>query len=272
MSADCQALRRCRPFLQRAGELDAHEPIPAHYCRLFAVESLVKAMQRGELDAAAQGVMMEEFAKAEASKARLDLSQGQETMEAFALRVFDNVDLGDRNGSTTAATAAQFYAAACFLDVCAQFYSGELPPDLAEKSKYAKYRTVQIRDCIKQGLNPAPSPPATSAAPAGASFSAPSSAAAAAPVAPAALSAGYTPVPAPVAPTPVVTPMVTVPAGNMAGAGRAGGVVPAASCSAAGKSEAKKKCEFAASALDFDDAATAKRLILEALQILESGR
>merc|ERR1719443_718895 len=59
---------------------------------------------------------------------------------------------------TEASTANTFYIASQFLEVCAQFYSGEMPPDLAEKSRYAKYRAVQIRDCMKKGLPLAPEP------------------------------------------------------------------------------------------------------------------
>merc|ERR1740138_11377 len=84
-------------------------------------------------------------------------------MESFALAQFDTPDTADRAGATSATTAGQFYVASSFLEVCATFYNGEMPPDIAEKARYAKFRAVQIQQSLKQGL-PVPPPPGSSEA------------------------------------------------------------------------------------------------------------
>ena len=71
-------------------------------------------------------------------------------MEEFCLSVFSNADKSDRESPVQPpdiALASRFYIAALFFDVLTQFHSGgQLPPDLEQKRKYAKYRTIQIRN------------------------------------------------------------------------------------------------------------------------------
>lgn len=257
-------LKKCKPFTQRADELAGHEPVVSYYCRLAAIEILMKARQAGQSNAEADTLMMGELDKAESAKKGLDLSTGRDTMEAFAGGVFDKVDSMDRAGTYNKSTCSMFYAAGVFLDVCAQFYDGELPPDLAEKSKYSKYRAVHILDCLKKGVAVTPPP-----APAVDSLAAPSEAAWAAEAAP---NAGYPAAAAPVAtassaaaPLPVSAP---VPVAHSSPPVRVGGG-GAISAGPAAKAEGKRQAEFAASALDFDDAATARKCLLEALRHLE---
>ncbi|CAE8589784.1 unnamed protein product [Polarella glacialis] len=155
-------LKKCRPYLQRAEELSAHEPVIAHYCRLYAMEILIRARQGGEVSPDIQALLLAELEKAETARKALDLSAGQETVESFALRVFDAADVADRtaeDGSDRAPVVPQFYVAGLFLEICAQFYEGELPPDLAEKAKYARFRVVQIREGIRNGTSSAPADP-----------------------------------------------------------------------------------------------------------------
>ena len=71
-------------------------------------------------------------------------------MEEFCLSVFTNADKADRESPVQPpdiSLASRFYIASLFLDVLTQFHSGgQLPPDLEQKRKYAKYRTLQIRN------------------------------------------------------------------------------------------------------------------------------
>jgi vacuolar protein sorting-associated protein VTA1 len=283
------AAKRAMPYLARANEMDAHEPIVAYYCRLHGIEMLMKVRQAGQSTPESDGIMMDALGKAEQAKKahNLDPAECQDVVEAFAIRIFDQVDSTDRAGMTEASTANTFYIASQFLEVCAQFYSGEMPPDLAEKSKYAKYRAVQIRDCLKKGLPLAPENPmakeasdtaltSTAEAPQGASSasSAPSAAStsgaqpfvpAAAPAPAAATSAassGFQPYVAPAAASAPAT--VAAPASTVYSTGGGGGAAPAKV-----KEEAKKKAEFAASCLEFNDPPGAQRFLQEALELLQ---
>eukprot|EP00747_Dinoflagellata_sp_TGD_P209611 gnl/TRDRNA2_/TRDRNA2_82998_c0_seq1.p1 gnl/TRDRNA2_/TRDRNA2_82998_c0~~gnl/TRDRNA2_/TRDRNA2_82998_c0_seq1.p1 ORF type:complete len:305 (-),score=66.12 gnl/TRDRNA2_/TRDRNA2_82998_c0_seq1:44-958(-) len=301
MSAGSTSLvSRCRPFLQRAEELDAHEPVVAYYCRVHVVELLVNHRARGESSKESDTILFDTLQHAEAAKKVLDLSQGRETAEMFALHVFDDVDAADRSGKADAGTASQFYVASLFVDILAQFYDGQLPPDLAEKTRYAKYRAVHIRDCLRKGVQPTPAA-SSEPAPAAAASSAEqpptstgiggtaasaklpadvashadnkvSAPAAAPPVAPS--ESGYAVAPSQVsaplivlpAPQPPPAPIVQMPVGGTGGrTGTAAGAV-----SRKEMTEARRKAELAASALDFADVPTARRLLREALEHLGS--
>lgn len=249
MSTGAGAVKRCRPFLQRAEELGAHEPVVAYYCRVHAVEILAQAYRAGDNGPEVVTLLTAEMTKAEDAKKVLDLSQGQEAMQVFALQIFDSADVKDRAGCGDAGVAHQFYVASQFVDACAQFFDGELPPDLQEKSKYAKYRAMQIRESVRQGVSPAPPPAGGSAA----APAAPGSGAAAA-------EAAAAPPLLPLAATPAVTRPTLQPA--------AGVRLPSSGDGIAG---ARKQAEYAASALDFGDVTTARQCLHEALRLLDSG-
>lgn len=184
--------------------------------------------------------LLGELGEAEAAKKTLNLEggQGQSTTESFALRVFDGADAADhaaRDSTSQAAVFQKFYAAALFLDVCAQFYDGELPPDLAEKARYARFRVVQIRDGLKQGV---PSYPAGDVEASGAQSAQSSS----------------------------FVPATAAASNSLTASGALGAVT--ASASSSGRQEAQKHTEMASSALDFGDVATARKCLLEALRVL----
>ena len=237
-----------RPYLQRAGEIAAHQPVVAHFCRLHAIELMMKARQSGNTSPELEKQLLGELGEAEAAKKTLNIAsaQGQSTTESFALRVFDGADAADhaaRDRESQAAVFQKFYAAALFLDVCAQFYDGELPPDLAEKARYARFRVVQIREGLKQGV---PSYPEAPSADASASAEAPAAAALGASslapqLPPAAISAA--------SPAVISSTTHTAPTTSQ-------------------REEARKQTEMASSALDFGDVATARKSLLEALRVL----
>lgn len=99
------------------------------------------------------------FDKAEALKASLNIQgiedQRKSICESFALSVFAQADDEDRAGNSSMETAKAFYAASIFFDVLEQF-DPELEADIAEKRKYAKYRSSDIMKSIKEGRTTAP--------------------------------------------------------------------------------------------------------------------
>ena len=246
-------LAKCRPYFQRAEELAEHEPAVAYYCRLHAIEQLMRAHQKGEASGEEKNLLLAELQKAEDVKKSLNISSsdGQGTVESFALRVFDAADASDRSArdkTGQAAAVSKLYAAALFLDVCAQFHDGELPPDLAEKARYARFRVVQIREGLKQGIPSYPNDPGAASGSLGeeseTAVAGPSAAYAASPAAPAA------PCP-PVAQCPSPMPAGFAPQGT--------GPV---------RDKAREQLELASSALDFRDVATARKCLQEALRLL----
>merc|ERR1719261_1166159 len=77
--------------------------------------------------------------------------------EMYAQDLFTKADDADRNGQSTLPTAKVFLAAAQIYEVCEQF--GELPTDVVEKNKYAKWRFDEICKAAKERRAPAPPVP-----------------------------------------------------------------------------------------------------------------
>lgn len=246
-------LKKMEPFLARAEELRASEPVVAYYIQIYSLISLMKAKESGEpFTPEATSKLTELFGKAEGTKKGLDLTQGRETMESYALRVFDKSDSQDRSGLRDASTKRLYYVAGQMLDVCKQFYDNELPPDLAEKAKYAKWRCMAIHEALQQGVEP---PPPPDVGPGGAGDEA---AALAAMGGGAAFPSALGP---PLAPT-------AAQAFAPAAYGAPPSAPPAFARGGISRVEAQKKAEFAASALDFGDVAGGRRFLLEALHHL----
>ena len=102
------------------------------------------------------------FDKAEAQKASLNIQsiedQRKSICENFAVSVFAQADDEDRAGNSSMETARAFYASSIFFDVLEQF-DPDLEVDIAEKRKYAKWRSAEIMKSIKEGRAPAPPSP-----------------------------------------------------------------------------------------------------------------
>eukprot|EP00403_Amphidinium_massartii_P041101 CAMPEP_0178446760 /NCGR_PEP_ID=MMETSP0689_2-20121128/40998_1 /TAXON_ID=160604 /ORGANISM="Amphidinium massartii, Strain CS-259" /LENGTH=506 /DNA_ID=CAMNT_0020071651 /DNA_START=15 /DNA_END=1531 /DNA_ORIENTATION=- len=158
-SSSTPLLRRCRPFLNRAEDLAESEPIVAHFCRLHAIELLLRARQAGESDSACDDVLFSEFRAAEKAKQLLDLTNGREYMHKFALDEFELTDRMDRAGERDSSIVSKFHLAAMFLEALAQFYDGGvLPPDIMNRVQYAKSRAFFMKDCLQRGMTPVPNP------------------------------------------------------------------------------------------------------------------
>mmetsp|Transcript_12374 Transcript_12374/g.27497 ORF Transcript_12374/g.27497 Transcript_12374/m.27497 type:complete len:291 (+) Transcript_12374:58-930(+) len=285
-------IKKCNMYLARAKELDADQPIVAYYCRRYALDLLVKAKMAQQTTPDSDGLLMKTLKEAEEGSKNLDLSQGQDTMEAFALGLFDNADTTDRGGglegNSAKVVASQFYVAGLFLDTLAQFYEGELPPDIAEKARYAKFRAGTIRNAVSKGLEvpPPPQSQGTSVEQELEEAWAAAQAQAAAATAPSQTSqspAMTASAPPPAAASPSLPPAPVAPAQGRAPP-PAGGYPPqsaqrlsVASTVAAAryqspKDEAMRKLEFAISAIDFDDVQSAVHFLREALSELDKEK
>ena len=188
-------------------------------------------------------------------------------MEEFALGLFANSDKADRESPTQppdVALAGKFYISSLFFDVLTQFFPDRaLPPDLEEKRRYAKYRTMQIRN--RQPMDPQPDAPSLPEAPAPAPLDQPTkSVPKSAPVSKTGFQyadSGSSEESPPLKPTvappqplkPVVETIISPKGGTVT---RADGL------------NAKKKLQQAISAIDFGDYPTAAKLCSESLSLL----
>ncbi|EER19974.1 Protein C6orf55, putative [Perkinsus marinus ATCC 50983] len=293
--------RKWVPYLKRAEEVDNQYPLVSFYCRLYVAESLMAARQRPGYDKALDGTLMSLLDICEREKAQLGqaLEDGPQKLEDFCISVFGHADNEDRSGEITAATSMKFYCASLFFDVLEGVQvdgKGVLSTDLEEKRKYAKYKAVYINKCLKEGTPPQPGPPGgmlTSDSPHSQQASEPSMAPRGAfhysddgPSTTTAASNGSTATTA--APDRSNTASVKAPAARTEAfkgskeevdeRQHTSGMKFHASTAAFQKrptaaqmQEAKKKCHHASSAIDFDDRATAIKLLTEAIALLQGN-
>ena len=161
-------LKKCKPFVLRAGELEADDQNPdgkiiAYFCCLRAIDeamSIRKEVSEGEKKEV-EGFILNIMKLTEAAKPTLGASSnpevGRPICESFAYAVFAQADDEDRSGRATKNTAKTFYNARTFFDILDQF--GEVDAEIKEKKKYCSYKAVDIVKAINEGRMPAPGLP-----------------------------------------------------------------------------------------------------------------
>ncbi|TKY57348.1 putative LYST-interacting protein 5 [Spatholobus suberectus] len=146
------------PYLQRADELQKHEPLVAYYCRLYAMERGLKIPQ-SERTKTTNALLVSLMKQLEKDKKSIQLGPEDNLyLEGFALNVFGKADKQDRAGRADLNTAKTFYAASIFFEILNQF--GAVQPDLEQKQKYAVWKAADIRKALKEGRKPTAGPPA----------------------------------------------------------------------------------------------------------------
>ena len=263
---DCPvSLKSVKPYLDRASEVQAKDPIVAYHCRLFALQEAMKL--RASVPKADMGFVLSLMDQCEKEKGALgEMDEPAITVENFAQDLFQRADDADRAGRSDLRTGKAFLAASHIFDVCKQFE--ELPADISEKAKYAKWRFVEIAKATKEGRPPAPprgDPPAEAEPP------------------PPAEGAPPPPMPADAVPPPVghqASPgmsalpqapqaMPAVPAMPAAPAPAAAfAPMPGFKPTRAAIQEAQRVVQQASSALAFQDSDTATQKLLLALNLL----
>ncbi|KAG8658264.1 protein HOMOLOG OF MAMMALIAN LYST-INTERACTING PROTEIN 5 [Manihot esculenta] len=157
MANDNEPAKLLLPYLQRADELQKHEPLVSYYCRLYAMEKGLKIPQN-ERTKTTNSLLISLMNQLEKDKKSLKLGPDDNLhLEGFALSVFGKADKQDRAGRADLNTAKTFYAASIFFEILNQF--GPLQSDLEQKQKYAVWKAADIRKALKEGRKPTPGPP-----------------------------------------------------------------------------------------------------------------
>ncbi|KAJ6845200.1 MAMMALIAN LYST-INTERACTING PROTEIN 5-like protein [Iris pallida] len=156
-SSEPEPAKLLLPFLQRADELQKHEPLVAYYCRLYAMERGLRIPPK-ERTKTTNALLVSLMNQLEKDKKSINLGPEDNLyVEGFASSVFTKADKQDRAGRADLNTAKTFYAASIFFEILTQF--GDLQPDLEQKLKYAVWKAADIRKAIKEGRKPEPGPP-----------------------------------------------------------------------------------------------------------------
>ncbi|KAD0189496.1 hypothetical protein R6Q59_022400 [Mikania micrantha] len=157
MAKENEPAKLLLPYLQRADELQKHEPLVAYYCRLYAMERGLK-IPLSERTKTTSSILNSLIKQLEKDRQPLQLGADDHLyLEGFASNVFAKADKQDRAGRADLNTAKTFYAASIFFEILNQF--GDVQPDLEQKQKYAAWKAADIRKAIKEGRKPVPGPP-----------------------------------------------------------------------------------------------------------------
>eukprot|EP00771_Trimastix_marina_P001714 gnl/Trimastix_PCT/2805.p1 GENE.gnl/Trimastix_PCT/2805~~gnl/Trimastix_PCT/2805.p1 ORF type:complete len:422 (+),score=66.83 gnl/Trimastix_PCT/2805:76-1341(+) len=154
------ALSELKPFITRAAELDAHEPLMSYYCRTHALDlALQMRKEKRALDDQSTRFLIAIMDHLEAEKARLRPldSDAMIYVRGFAEDVFLRADNEDRAGQATKTTAATFLAASTFFEILKQF--GPLPEEIEKKQLYARVKARDIGRALAAGQTPYSGPP-----------------------------------------------------------------------------------------------------------------
>ncbi|KAJ3085339.1 hypothetical protein HK102_000088 [Quaeritorhiza haematococci] len=154
-------LKFISPYLQRAQELHAREPIVAYYCNYYAaklaIDKGLKAKDSQEFLLKLMDALEKDKQNLVGNEAITNDVVGYAHIENFALKIFVGADNEDRSGKATKLTAKKFLAASIFLELLRVF--GDTDTEIEEKIKYAKFKAVDIIKAFKEGRTPTPGPP-----------------------------------------------------------------------------------------------------------------
>ena len=153
------SLKHIKKYLDEAKARQAQDPLVSYHLRLYALQEAMEVRSKIPKEDMTYILLLMDAAEAEKKALGAAAEQGeadrQAHVENFAHELFDKADDLDRNGQSTLATAKVFNSAHHVMEACKQF-GGELPDDMREKIKYAKWRVVEIAKATKERRPPAP--------------------------------------------------------------------------------------------------------------------
>ena len=153
------SLKHIKKFLDEAKARQAQDPLVAYHLRLYALQEAMEVRAKIPKEDMAYILVLMDAAEAEKKALGATAEQGEADkhahVENFALELFEKADDADRQGQSNLATAKVFNSAYHVMEACKQF-GGELPEDMLEKIKYAKWRVVEIAKATKERRAPAP--------------------------------------------------------------------------------------------------------------------
>ncbi|TEB38874.1 DUF605-domain-containing protein [Coprinellus micaceus] len=156
-------LKSIVPFLQRAEEVKATEPVVAYWCAYYAAQLGISLKTK---DSTSRNVLVGLLGFLEQMKSEIGVNEavqveavGSAYVENFGLKVFTAADNEDRAGRASRSTAKKFLAAANFLETLKTFSSIDISESNLEKIKYAKWKATDIAKAFREGRKPIPGPP-----------------------------------------------------------------------------------------------------------------
>eukprot|EP00761_Pharyngomonas_kirbyi_P011727 gb/GECH01011753.1/.p1 GENE.gb/GECH01011753.1/~~gb/GECH01011753.1/.p1 ORF type:complete len:442 (+),score=151.92 gb/GECH01011753.1/:1-1326(+) len=155
-----QALKRLLPYLQRANEIESKSPLVAYYCRTWAAQKGIEIVQSlEEKDEEAHHYLLSLMDRLEQDKNKgiqPDNEEGEKLVITVAMQLFLKADKAEKTGAIDWSIIAKlFYSSSIIMDVVQQFH--EMPEDLKDKQRYARWKAAEIQKSLKAGITPTPS-------------------------------------------------------------------------------------------------------------------
>jgi len=146
--------KKLKKYVREGKKLSTHQPVPAYYTLLFAVQSAMKIDQQSPEAKKFLKSVMDEMDKVKSNPQFHDIpaEEHKTAIEDLALRVFDGADAVDKRGESNKKTAQAFSTAFVLCDVLKHF--GERDEEIVTKGKYALAKTASILMALKQGRKP----------------------------------------------------------------------------------------------------------------------
>ncbi|KAF5730518.1 Hydroxyproline-rich glycoprotein family protein [Tripterygium wilfordii] len=153
MAGENEPAKLLLPYLQRADELQKHEPLVAYYCRLFGMEKGLRIPQ-SERTKTTNALLVSLMNQLEKDKKSLKLSPEDSLhLEGFALNVFAKADKQDHAGRadmsvihTSVSTFEMIFGISCF----GQSSPQRLPKESSDEQNVSI--TTSVIEFIKQSL------------------------------------------------------------------------------------------------------------------------
>ncbi|KAL1303712.1 hypothetical protein AAFC00_007064 [Neodothiora populina] len=153
------------PFVTRAVQLEKYKPIISYWCYYYIVDQILAKGLHTASDECMNYTTtlmdkLEQFKTEQAGNdAITDDVAAKAYVEQFALETFQRGDTAIHTNNASRQTIDTFQAASTFFDLLNMPIWAPVDPELAAKSKYAKYHAVRIAKAIKAGDDPNASNP-----------------------------------------------------------------------------------------------------------------
>lgn len=160
-----EKLKFLNSALARSKELEKADPVISYYCKLYAVEEIIRRGLHQDDPEVAEfaSQLMDEIETLRQESPALNSEQSQAILkddvaaqayiEGFATKVFAKADREVRDHKTTKGTPGTFLASVTFFELL-KVFGDTLEKDISDKIKYAKYHAARILKAFKTGEDP----------------------------------------------------------------------------------------------------------------------
>ena len=142
-----------RPFLQKAAEFEARQPLVAYYLKTHVAYLCMKKRTKEDREGTAYVMnLLTALEKIKAAEPETSTSDGRTVLTRTALMLFAKADDAERSGLANDQIVKMFFASSVLFEATGQYLEGELDPIAAEKRKYARFVALRMKKALDAGV------------------------------------------------------------------------------------------------------------------------